>query len=288
MISCARCVYHVILIQLHHPLIARGLSYPMSPSGTFDSFAACAHAANEIVLILIAYDQTFSIRKAPYLVAYATYVSATIHVRCAAQRSPATESLASLRTCIDLLDLNQKTNPGVRNAKASLKNLSDSLNVVYPDEPTRQPSSAQLPLTRHSSITESSSNLPSMRSPSTDLHFGEQTPSVEIRRDTGSRNSGFETDAYLENFSESQIGTGHLSGSMNYQGLFTQFQPGAGLQQQVDPSSSNAFEGSLLDPIGMNVARGSFGFGEQSELYAGLDRYGGPMQYSGSIGDFGS
>ena len=283
---CARCMYYVIVIQLHNPLIARGFSYPMSPPGVFDSFTACAHAANEIVLILVAYERTFSVRKAPYLVAYATYVSATIHVRCAAQRSPATDSLASLRTCIDLLDINQETNPGVKNAKASLKSLSDRLNVIYPDEPIRRPSSAQLPLSHYSSNTQSSSSLPSMQSPSTELNLGGQTPPVESQRHTNFPNSGYEMDAYLENFPESQTGAGHPSGSMSYQSFFTHFQPGAGPQPQVDLSLSNEFDGSLLDPIGTDCARGNFGFGEQSELYAGLGRYGRPTQYSGSIGDF--
>ena len=71
-------MYHVLVIQLHHPLLARGHNFPTPLADGPESFALCAAAATEIVHLLVAYDRTFSIRKAPYLIAYATYVSATI------------------------------------------------------------------------------------------------------------------------------------------------------------------------------------------------------------------
>lgn len=61
----SRCMYHVLMIQLHYPLLARGHNLPMAPADGPEPFALCATAAKEIVYLLAAYNRTFSIRKAP-------------------------------------------------------------------------------------------------------------------------------------------------------------------------------------------------------------------------------
>ncbi|KAK2062231.1 hypothetical protein LY76DRAFT_313637 [Colletotrichum caudatum] len=80
-------MYHVLTILLHRPFVADGHLYNTSRSISVNSFITCATSANSIVGILRAYDKVFSVRHAPYLISYATYVAATIHVRIAAKRS---------------------------------------------------------------------------------------------------------------------------------------------------------------------------------------------------------
>ena len=61
----SRCMYHVLIIQLHYPLIARDHNVPTPTTDAPESLALCATAAKEIICILKAYNRAFSIRKAP-------------------------------------------------------------------------------------------------------------------------------------------------------------------------------------------------------------------------------
>ena len=61
----SRCMYHVLVIQLHHPLLARDHNVPTPPADAPGSLALCATAAKEIIGILMAYNRAFSIRTAP-------------------------------------------------------------------------------------------------------------------------------------------------------------------------------------------------------------------------------
>lgn len=58
-------MYHVLIIQLHYPLLAKAHNLPTPPADAPEPLALCATAAKEIVCLLVAYDRTFSIRKAP-------------------------------------------------------------------------------------------------------------------------------------------------------------------------------------------------------------------------------
>ncbi|MCJ1377519.1 hypothetical protein MMC17_000614 [Xylographa soralifera] len=110
-------LYHVLLIQLHHPFVTAGqLHAGQSPTLASDSFAVCTTAAKAIVRLLRAYDRMFSICKAPYLISFVTYVSATVLVRMVAQDPAAYEAHEYLQTCIAVLKANEATNRGVRSA----------------------------------------------------------------------------------------------------------------------------------------------------------------------------
>ena len=58
-------MYHVLIIQLHYPLLATSPNIPTPPTDAPESLALCATAAKEIICILKAYNRAFSIRKAP-------------------------------------------------------------------------------------------------------------------------------------------------------------------------------------------------------------------------------
>ncbi|KAH8694225.1 fungal-specific transcription factor domain-containing protein [Talaromyces proteolyticus] len=126
-------MYNVLIILLHRPFVSDGELHS-SPSNAINSFLVCATAAKMIVKILRAYDAAFSIQRAPYLISYATYVSATIHVRIAAQRAPGSEAHVCLATCVDVFKKNQETNWAVRRANVIIQNLMKRMHVSIAGE----------------------------------------------------------------------------------------------------------------------------------------------------------
>ncbi|KIW13395.1 hypothetical protein PV08_08583 [Exophiala spinifera] len=128
-------VYNVLLILLHRPFVADGHLYNNARSIPVNSLLTCANAATQIVGLLRAYDKAYSVLRAPYLISYATYVSATIHVRIAAKRNAASDAHKSLGACLAVLGQNQETNFAARRAKAIVEGLISRLNVQLPDPP---------------------------------------------------------------------------------------------------------------------------------------------------------
>ncbi|KAJ8116509.1 hypothetical protein OPT61_g2069 [Boeremia exigua] len=122
-------MYHVLVILLHHPFVADGHLYSTSRSISVNSLKCCATAANDIVHLVRVFDKAFSVRRAPYLISYATYVAATIHVRIAAKRGPGSDAHSSLAACLAVFQENQETNPAVRRANALVQNLMKRLGV---------------------------------------------------------------------------------------------------------------------------------------------------------------
>lgn len=126
-------LYNVLLILLHRPFVAEGHLHTTDPSVAVSSFTTCTVAANRIIHLLQAYDHAFSIRRAPYLISYATYVAATIHVRVAAQREGGSRAHVSLRTCINIFQKNRETNWAVRRAENVILHLMDRMGVALDD-----------------------------------------------------------------------------------------------------------------------------------------------------------
>ncbi|KAF7719489.1 Nitrogen assimilation transcription factor [Penicillium ucsense] len=122
-------LYNVLLILLHRPFVAEGHLHTTDLSVAITSFSTCTVAANRIIQLLQAYDQTYSIRRAPYLISYATYVAATIFVRVAAQKEGGSRAHASLRTCLNIFKKNQETNWAVRRAENVILHLMSRMEV---------------------------------------------------------------------------------------------------------------------------------------------------------------
>ncbi|KAH7392228.1 fungal-specific transcription factor domain-containing protein, partial [Phaeosphaeria sp. MPI-PUGE-AT-0046c] len=125
-------MYNVLMILLHRPFVADGHLYNTSRAISVNSFMSCATAADDIVQVLRAYDKAFSVRRAPYLISYATYVAATIHARIAAKRGPGSHAHSSLEACLAVFRENQETNWAVRRANAIVQNLMKRLGVATP------------------------------------------------------------------------------------------------------------------------------------------------------------
>ncbi|KAM0667663.1 hypothetical protein ACQRIU_003528 [Beauveria bassiana] len=123
-------MHHVLVILLHRPFVADGHLYSTSRQISVDSFMKCASSASAIVQLLRAYHAAFSIRRAPYLISYATYVAATIHARIAARRSRGSTAHAKLATCLAVFRENQETNSAVRKANVIVESLMKRLGVV--------------------------------------------------------------------------------------------------------------------------------------------------------------
>jgi hypothetical protein len=137
-------MFNVLLILLHRPFVSEGHLHSISPSIPANSFVVCALAATRIVALLRVYDKTFSIRHAPYLISYATYVSATIHVRIAAQTGPGSEAYTALRTCLSVFNKNQETNWAARRAQIVIVNLMKKMKIEIDSEEKQLTPSAPL------------------------------------------------------------------------------------------------------------------------------------------------
>ncbi|KAG2415382.1 hypothetical protein HFD88_006573 [Aspergillus terreus] len=126
-------LYNVLVILLHRPFVSEGHLHTADPSVALSSFTTCAAAASSIIQLLQVYDHTFSIRRAPYLISYATYVAATIFVRVAAQREGASRAHTNLQNCLDIFKKNQETNWAVRRAQNVILHLMDRMGVQLDD-----------------------------------------------------------------------------------------------------------------------------------------------------------
>lgn len=123
-------MHNSLVILLHRPFVADGHLYSTSPSISVDSFKKCASAATNISNLLRAYHRAFSIRRAPYLISYATYVAATVLTRIAARRRNDSTAHANLATCLAVFNENQETNSAVKKAANIVQGLMKKLGVI--------------------------------------------------------------------------------------------------------------------------------------------------------------
>lgn len=131
-----QCMWNVLRVLLHRPLVADGHLHLTLPSTSKSSLATCTEAAINIVKLVRLYDKSFSVRRAPYLISYATYVAATIHVRIAATRASTSEAHEHLRTCLAVFDQNSATNYAVKKASIVIENLKKRMGIKLDDPGT--------------------------------------------------------------------------------------------------------------------------------------------------------
>lgn len=127
-------MFNVMMILLHRPFVSDGHLQSTSPSVASEAFSICSVAASEIDHILAIYERHFCMASTPYIISYATYVGATIHVRIAAQRAPGSEAHKSLQRCVDVLDLHQTVCWSARRAKRIVDNLISRMGVILAPE----------------------------------------------------------------------------------------------------------------------------------------------------------
>lgn len=127
-------MYNVLVILLHRPFVADGHLYNTFRSISVDSLIKCASAASSICSLLRAYHRAFSVRRAPYLISYATYVAATIHCRIAAKNGTNSTAYANLMTCLAVFKENQETNSAVQKAAAIIHRLMNKYEVMVDED----------------------------------------------------------------------------------------------------------------------------------------------------------
>ena len=240
-----------------------------------DSFTLCSKAAKQIVLILMAYHRTFSILKAPYLIAYATYVSATIHVRDAARRPTAPETMVYLRNCLSLMDENQETNPGIENAKSSLTNLMRRLSVtasahhLSPTERNDTQSSIHSRTSSAEALNTAWTASPIAANENT--HVGRTSEADPMANSLADIDPIVEDEAIFQEFAGH-----HPEMSFMNQAMPSQFH-GPGMTVPFGLGEQNSLESMLLDPVGVDFRPTNMVPVEQLDLATSDFNWGDPM-----------
>lgn len=99
----------------------------------------CTTAASQIVQIIRDYSQHFTVANAPYMLSYATYISATIHARVVAQMGRNSSSYPSLLFCRGILEEHQQLYASAGKARTNLEKLITHLGIdVSTDDEFRQ------------------------------------------------------------------------------------------------------------------------------------------------------
>ncbi|KAL8832922.1 MAG: hypothetical protein Q9170_004650 [Blastenia crenularia] len=122
-------LYYALHILAHRPFLSHGHLRDRIPNMALESFSTCAFAANKIATYLESYKRVHTFQRAPYILLYATYVSATIHVRIAAQQHLESNATAHLKTCLNVFDENQKERSSAQRAKTIIESLAARLSV---------------------------------------------------------------------------------------------------------------------------------------------------------------
>lgn len=120
---------NVLVILSQRPLFTGHNGHSSNSVTACESVNICTTAANQIVQILRDYSQNFSISSAPYMLSYATYISATIHARIVTQKGKNSSSFQSLLLCRHILQEHQRLYTAAGKARANLDRLTAQLGI---------------------------------------------------------------------------------------------------------------------------------------------------------------
>jgi hypothetical protein len=130
-----------LVILIHRPFLSEGHLASVSATAAPEAFSNCAKTALDIHQILQLYRHHFCFKTAPYFISYATYVSATIHVRMAAQKRQGWQAHACLRTCLEILSIQQTWCHGPKRTMSILLGIMRRLGVNVGDFAAIEPTS---------------------------------------------------------------------------------------------------------------------------------------------------
>lgn len=122
-------MFYALVILLHRPFVSEGHLKSVADLAARDAFSICETAAAEIDVILRWYKTQFCIKSPPYFLSYATYVSATIHVRSATHNPKRSKAHQRLRNCLEILSQHQDLCHAPRRSMSILLDLVKRLNV---------------------------------------------------------------------------------------------------------------------------------------------------------------
>ena len=112
--------YHSLVVLLHRPFISDGHLRSMTQPET--SWQQCSEAAFSITGIMERWKNIYTLRRAPYLLGYAAYVSCTIHVRNAALENGG-QSWHMLLATLDMLEELVSAIPCIAGVAKIIRNL---------------------------------------------------------------------------------------------------------------------------------------------------------------------
>ena len=241
-------MYHVLTILLHRPFVADGHLYNTSRSISVNSFITCASAADSIVSVLRTYERVFSVRHAPYLISYATYVAATIHVRIAAKRRTESKARECLQTCMSVFRENRETNWAVRRAQAIVESLMTRLGVsLNPGHDNSQPGNRTPHATRAQTLVPAAQDY--FDGPENLPHVA-QDQSTHITNGDASSSMGWsDIDGIIQSFVRGQDLNTASAGPAQAEFLQQRAQPGPGMQAPSLVASSLVGNQSWLQDI---------------------------------------
>ncbi|KAJ5332148.1 uncharacterized protein N7506_005931 [Penicillium brevicompactum] len=156
--TCLLALFNVLVILVHRPLITGGQSGVINPATAHESVNACTAAANQIMQILHDYSQHFSLSTAPYMLSYATYISATIHARIVAQKGSNSSVFQSLVLCRSILTEHTRLYAAAGKASENLDKLISHLGISTDENDQAVDTNQSLP--RENLVMEASANLP--------------------------------------------------------------------------------------------------------------------------------
>jgi hypothetical protein len=163
-----------------------------------------------IVKLVRLYDKAFSMGRAPYLMSYATYVAATIHVRIAATRPSSSEAHDHLRTCLRVFDRNSETNYAVRKASIVVEALMDRMGVSIDHSDAGCSRSSNETGDRRPVATSSTSPREDIAAPRRSSEYSRLQSGVENRDNpeptmvAGQFVPGLDVDAIIHSFMQEQ------------------------------------------------------------------------------------
>ncbi|EXK29799.1 hypothetical protein FOXG_20600 [Fusarium oxysporum f. sp. lycopersici 4287] len=132
-----------LIILIYRPFLSEGHLTSVSTTVAPEAFFNCVTAAIEIHQVLLLYRQQFCFRTAPYFISYATYVSATIHVRMAAQKSVGSQAHLCLRNCLEILSEQQTWCHAPKRTMKILLGIMNRLGVNVGEFVAIEPTSCQ-------------------------------------------------------------------------------------------------------------------------------------------------
>ncbi|KAF5557385.1 Nit-4-like protein [Fusarium phyllophilum] len=132
-----------LIILIYRPFLSEGHLTSVFTTVAPEAFFNCVTAAIESHQILLVYKQHFCFRTAPYFISYATYVSATIHVRMAAQKSPGSQAHLCLRNCLEILSEQQTWCHAPKRTMKILLGIMGRLGVNVEEFVAIEPTSCQ-------------------------------------------------------------------------------------------------------------------------------------------------
>ena len=190
----------MLIILVHRPLITGGHGGVINSATAHESVNACTAAANQIVQILHDYSQHFSLSTAPYMLSYATYISATIHARIVAQKGSNSTVFQSLVLCRNILVEHRRLYAAAGKARENLDKLISHLGISA-DENERSSDSMQS-FPRENLIMDESTNFAAdMGLADRALEFGSPLMNLELSDlDLEAIAQGFQVDVESHSF----------------------------------------------------------------------------------------